>query len=101
MKNNLKRFSESLKDLLIEPMRSLLIPKFDELKQSALDAGALTFGISGSGPSVFAICEGEQKANQILKALEEAYKDTGISIKKYCNKISENSGARIIENNAL
>ena len=45
----------SIKDVIIEPLRSILIPKFDKLKEISLSNGALGFGISGSGPSVFAL----------------------------------------------
>lgn len=57
--------SRHLTDLVIEPHRKKLIPKFEQYKSAALDEKALGFGISGSGPSVFALCEGSQNAEQI------------------------------------
>src|SRR6056297_1260456 len=55
----------SLKDEIIEPVRSILIPYFDELKALASANGALGFGISGSGPSVFALCKGDIVAEKV------------------------------------
>jgi homoserine kinase len=57
-------FSDSLQDLVIEPIRSLLIPKFQEMKSEALKNNALAFGVSGSGPSIFAIAEGAENAKK-------------------------------------
>jgi len=52
-------------DYVAEPVRRSSIPHFDALKEVALGHGAFTFGISGSGPSVFALCEGFQKAKEV------------------------------------
>lgn len=94
---NLALFSASLKDLIIEPIRSLLIPKFHEMREVSLENKALAFGISGSGPSVFAISEGEENAKNIQNALEEVYQNLDIKTQTYCTPLSQNSGARIIE----
>ena len=48
----------SLEDYIIEPIRSILIPAFDAVKQQSLNAGALGCGISGSGPSIFELSKG-------------------------------------------
>jgi homoserine kinase len=53
MKHDHELISRSLEDVIIEPVRSILIPGFDEVKKSCKDAGALGGGISGSGPSIF------------------------------------------------
>lgn len=50
----------SLEDRIIEPIRSILIPKFDTIKSEAIKAGALGCGISGSGPSIFALSKGKK-----------------------------------------
>lgn len=50
--------SRSIKDVVVEPIRSILIPEFDKLKEISLSNNALGFGISGSGPSVFAMSKG-------------------------------------------
>jgi len=94
---NLERFSDSLQDLIIEPMRSLLIPKFVEMRTAAIDNKALAFGISGSGPSVFAISEGKENAVNILSALEKVYSEVDIEIQTYINALSKESGTRILK----
>ena len=53
--NDYNLISRSLIDVLVEPHRSDLIPAFSELKNTCKDYGALGSGISGSGPSVFAL----------------------------------------------
>ena len=52
----------SLQDYIIEPIRSILIPAFDKVKLESIKAGALGCGISGSGPSIFALSKGEKTA---------------------------------------
>lgn len=89
-------FADSLHDLVVEPLRSLLIPKFKEMKLEALKNKALAFGISGSGPSVFAIAEGEENARKIELALKQVYENVDISIQTYINALSKESGARIL-----
>ncbi|MFT7628220.1 MAG: homoserine kinase [Ulvibacter sp.] len=89
-------FSDSLQDLVIEPIRSLLIPKFQEMKFEALKNNALAFGISGSGPSIFAIAEGEENAKKIEIALKKVYENVDISIQTHINALTKESGARIL-----
>lgn len=65
--------SRSLVDVVVEPARSMLIPGFDALKNAAKDAGALGSGISGSGPSVFALCKGSLIAEKVAEAFKSTY----------------------------
>jgi len=69
--NDYKLIGRSLTDYVVEPTRSLLIPGFEQLKKAAKEAGALGSGISGSGPSIFSLCEGKVTADQIGSALSE------------------------------
>ena len=94
---DLELFSASLKDLVVEPMRSLLIPKFAELKKAALNNKALAFGISGSGPSVFAIAKNKEHANNIQQSLEDVYKNLNIKTQTRKHLLCKESGARILE----
>ncbi|MDM9632471.1 homoserine kinase [Robiginitalea aurantiaca] len=80
--------SRSLEDRIIEPLRSLLIPGFDDLRQAALKAGALGFGISGSGPSVFALTTGPEVALNTEKSLINCYQSLGIPFKTYTSAIN-------------
>ena len=75
--------SRSLEDVVIEPVRSLLIPGFAEMRETALGAGALGFGISGSGPSVFALCRGAGIARETEEALNQGYETMGIPFRSF------------------
>ncbi|MEY3599561.1 MAG: Homoserine kinase [Bacteroidota bacterium] len=80
--------SRSLVDVVVEPIRSLLIPGFDELKKTMLDSGALGAGISGSGPSVFALAKGSDQAHSIAQAIDVNYRKWGIDFEVHCAKIN-------------
>jgi homoserine kinase len=79
----------SLQDVVIEPVRSILIPGFNEIKLAALNAGALGGGISGSGPSVFALSKGKDKALKVADAMRHAYEPFGISFDIHISNINE------------
>ncbi len=84
----------SLTDFVAEPKRSVLIKGFDQLKQSALEYGALGAGISGSGPSVFALCRGGDTAAAVMKGMSEAMKLPGIGFDAYMSPVSRR-GAQV------
>ena len=86
--NNYELISNSLVDVIVEPFRKGLIPFFDEVKTNALNAGALGAGISGSGPTIFALCKGEKSAKDVYKAIESTYKETGIGNEMFISKIN-------------
>ena len=79
----------SLQDVVIEPVRSILIPGFNEIKEAALNVGALGGGISGSGPSVFALSKGKDKALKVADAMRHAYEPFGISFDIHISNINE------------
>ena len=81
--DNYKLFSRSLKDIVIEPVRSTLIPGFDEVKAIALEAGADGMTISGAGPAVFAITNSKKKAPIIEDAMTRTFLKNGIE----CNTL--------------
>lgn len=87
--------SRSLVDEIVEPMRSLLIPEFEEVKKAVMDAGALGFGISGSGPSVYALAKGIKDANSIADAMICNIKKIGIDFEVHKSSIN-NQGIKII-----
>ncbi|MDA9087306.1 homoserine kinase [Polaribacter sp.] len=94
--DNYNLISNSLIDIVAEPARKSLIPFFDDIKNSALKAGALGAGISGSGPTVFALCEGDTVAKAVYKRIEESYKNTGIDFEMFVSKVSP-EGIKIIK----
>lgn len=85
----------SLQDVIIEPLRKKLIPNFDSTKNAALQHGALGSGISGAGPSVFALCKGKESAEKVAQAMKESYIETGIEFDLHVCKINPN-GVKII-----
>jgi homoserine kinase len=87
--------SRSVTDVFAEPYRTQQLPEYQILRQSALEAGSLGTGLSGSGPSVFSLCRGEDMATLIGKVMEEHFTSHKIASSLYVSKISE-AGCRII-----
>lgn len=85
----------SMKDVLVEPVRSMLIPDFYEMRKMAMDLGAVSFGISGSGPSVFAFTRDEASAKRITATLREHLTKIKISSNGYVSTINDN-GPRVL-----
>lgn len=85
----------SLQDEIVEPVRSILIPYFNELDELSAENGALGFGISGSGPSVFALCKGDENAERVKEAFEKFYYKKGIDFDLYLSKINQ-QGVKIL-----
>ena len=85
----------SLHDEIVEPLRGKFIPKFDLVKQAALKNGALGSGISGSGPSIFALSKGKETAEKIAIAMREIYNETRIPFEIHVSKIND-EGIKII-----
>lgn len=79
----------SLVDSIVEPVRSRLIPCFDNMKSAAVAAGALGCSISGSGPSLFALSRGEECANKVGIEMKKAFNSTGIGSDIYVSTINE------------
>lgn len=87
--------SRSMHDVLIEPTRAILIPEFYEMKRIALATGALSFGISGSGPSVVAIAKGEAVAMQAATEIQKHLTANDIDSFKYVSAVNVN-GPKIL-----
>lgn len=85
----------SLQDIIVEPARKIFIPHFDVVKEQAIVSGAVGAGISGSGPSIFALSKGKPQAQKTAHFMDEVYKDKGIEYNIYVSKIGE-QGTRII-----
>ena len=89
-------FADSLKDYIVEPHRSKLIPKFDQVIAEAVKAGALGGGISGSGPSIFTFSKDKQTAENVSVAINEVYSKTNIPYNLYNSKINT-EGVKILK----
>lgn len=94
---DLDLMARSLKDGLIEPRRAPLIPAFHSVQRAALQAGALGCSISGSGPSVFALCRNDEEAEKARRAMAAAWEAAGVPCDSWTGRISQ-AGARILEN---
>ena len=82
--------SRSLSDVIVEPIRSILIPGFDAAKSAALDAGVLGAGISGSGPSIFALSKDEKTARQAGEDMQVVFSSLAIGSDIYVSKVNPN-----------
>lgn len=87
--NDYQLIADSLKDVIIEPVRKKLIPHFDAVKENALEAGALGAGISGSGPTIFALSKGLDTAKSVAEAMKKVYENTEIHFEVYISKINK------------
>lgn len=85
----------SLHDEIVEPYRSILIPEFENAKKAALEAGALGSGISGSGPSIFALSKGKETAEKVGQSMALIYKNIEIDFDVHVSKINAN-GIKIV-----
>jgi homoserine kinase len=79
----------SMTDVLVEPTRAILIPDFYVLRQLALSAGAIGFGISGSGPSVFALTKDAETANRITEKLQSHLKGLAINSLSFVSEVNK------------
>lgn len=86
----------SLEDHIVEPIRSILIPAFDAVKENSVKAGALGAGISGSGPSIYALSKGKETATKVAEAMKKVYDKVGIEYDVHISKINT-EGIKIIK----
>ncbi len=85
--NDYDLIARSIEDVIAEPVRKLFIPHFDLVKESVTDCGGLAAGISGSGPSIFALSKGQEQAQKVKEAMNKVYQDKGIEYNLYVSKI--------------
>jgi homoserine kinase len=83
----------TLRDVVIEPQRAAAVPCFEDVKAAALRAGALGCSLSGSGPSIFALCE-ERSALNLASAMEQACRALGIDCQSWVSPLDA-EGARL------
>lgn len=91
-----KLLKRSLQDVIVEPHRSQLIPHYAEVKAAALNNGALGAGISGAGPSIFALSKGLENAKNVENAMRNVYLKTEIAFETHVSRINT-EGIRILE----
>ena len=92
---NYDLIGRSMVDMLAEPVRSRLIPLYDEAKQISLEAGAIGTNIAGSGPAIFSFCKGDKSAKAVLEAFKKVYAKSSLSVNYFTSKINPEGAKRI------
>lgn len=83
----------SMVDYIIEPQRKHMIPHFDNVKETAMQMGALGCSLSGSGPSIFALCLEKTQASEIADAMKRIYDEHKFNSRVFVGGINH-EGAR-------
>jgi homoserine kinase len=94
-KDDYSLFARSLNDVVIEPVRSKLIPGYDDVKRKAVQAGADGVAISGSGPTVFAITNLRSRARFIEDAMIRTFASHGVKASGVITEVDQ-EGARVL-----
>lgn len=79
----------SLQDVIIEPQRAKLIPHFYQVKDAALEAGALGCSISGAGPSIFALSANSLIAENVGEAMQKVFNEHKIENQLFISPINQ------------
>ena len=94
--NDFALMSRSLEDRIAEPRRAPLVPGLAAINQAAADAGALGSSLSGSGPSLFALCQTPAIADRVAAAMTAAVRhEIGGEPQTYVAQVAER-GARVL-----
>jgi len=88
MKSDYDLIGRSLEDVIIEPVRSILIPAFDLIKTECKKAGAIGGGISGSGPSIFMLSKDEAIARAVASVMKTVYDRIGVAYHIYVTTVN-------------
>ncbi len=90
---NIDLIGKTLRDVVIEPHRKGNVPCFDTVVAAAYKSGALGCTLSGSGPSIFALCK-DGDARNLASAMEQACRTEGIGCQSWVSSMNA-PGARI------
>jgi homoserine kinase len=88
MTGDYELIGRSLEDVIIEPVRSILIPGFDIIKSECKKAGAIGGGISGSGPSIFMLSKDKNTALEVASVMKSVYDRIGVSYHIYVTTVN-------------
>jgi homoserine kinase len=95
LQNDYELISRSLEDVIIEPIRSILIPGFDDVKAQCKEAGALGGGISGSGPAVFMLSKEEETARAVEQIMKNIYDKIGVEYHTHVTTVNT-GGVKVV-----
>ncbi|EMV2184497.1 homoserine kinase, partial [Escherichia coli] len=85
-----------MKDVIAEPYRERLLPGFRQARQAVAEIGAVASGISGSGPTLFALCDKPETAQRVADWLGKNYLQNQEGFVHICRL--DTAGARVLEN---
>lgn len=87
--NDMALIGRSVEDHVAEPYRAALIPHFKKVKTAALDQGGIACSISGSGPSVFVLCDGKAKTEKIASSIKKIFSKNRIKSERYISTVND------------
>lgn len=93
---DLDLIARSMEDVIIEPIRSVLIPGYDAVKEAAIGGGAVGAGIAGSGPSIFALAPDQDTALKVSNAMKSELDRIGLPSDEFLSRINT-IGAKVID----
>ncbi len=94
--NDLALVGRAIEDHVVEPKRAHLVPAFSTVKQAARSAGALGCSLSGSGPSIFALCASLDRAELAGQAMRDAFVNAvGLGADLWVSPVGRR-GARVV-----
>tara|TARA_Y100001970_G_scaffold141221_1_gene173867 strand:- start:4802 stop:5728 length:927 start_codon:yes stop_codon:yes gene_type:complete len=93
--NDIELIKNSMHDIIVEPIRSKLIPNYNKIKAIAISKGAIGCSISGSGPSIFSLCENKDIGIIVLDSMKEVLNNSNVDYHSYLSKINH-SGITLI-----
>lgn len=96
-RNDIELMASSLQDIIIEPQRSAAVPCFEGVKKYAMKNGVIGCSLSGSGPSIFALCE-TADATKIAMGMEQECRNFGYECQSWISPLDA-PGAQV-ENTA-
>lgn len=91
---DVETITRGIDDAIIESARKHLIPGYDNVKESAISAGALAVTISGAGPSMIAFLKTRKNAKIVASGMAKGFEKTGIKSRTFVCRASK--GARLL-----
>ncbi len=83
-----------LRDVIAEPYRTDLLPRYQSSRDFLIAQGALAVGISGSGPTLFCVCDNESQAQRFALWLKDNYLQTELGFVHVCK--ADTLGATVL-----
>lgn len=94
-RGDLELLARTVVDVVAEPLRAPLVPGFAAVQAAARHAGALGGSLSGSGPSVFALCPDLQTATAAADAMAGAFREAGVESDRHVSPV-DRRGSRLL-----